>query len=675
MNMTTVAAAALTVVLGAMPLDAKTNVWYVSSDPTKGSEQNDGKTPETPFLKIDTAMSKCTSKDDFDEIRLLPGTYKTPEMENGYVKYKTSRIAIIGHTGNRDDVIIDGCGTNRGLYSDNYSTSNRLESVTVVNCRYEHADTTTTWADGGAGLWMRSPHSIISNCVFRNCHVIGEYKYSYGGAVYVQAGAVTLVDCAFVDNSSINRGGAVYFADANATSIFVERCAFTNNLVRMKTGCLGGALAAYCDNTSNKSVVRGLTVVGCDFTGNCASNATGACSGGAVYGRLTRMEDCTFTGNFTKSGTTAGSGGAWAYEGGASAVYDCCTYTNVLISCTFVGNAAEGGGGAVQVTKFNNCVLSNCTFMANRSEKGYGAACITTSFNRIDDCRFIANTNLQYNVANGIVAAGGNAHMSRCTFEGNVSHGRTSALSLDASSVANPSVVDACTFRANLMEADASHPTPYNDKYNDFCGPVCLAGSYIQLRNCLFVANTNYLSNAGAIVMPGRDGNISFSGRVVDNCTFVGNRAVPQRVSAGGGVCQAVAVHTASQVGGAACRNLLFSDNRNVQDETLLSDLTGSNWSTTITNCLFETAWTAGTCIEDGYNGCKVGKTVKFLNAAQGDYTLRRSSPARGAGVWIDWMDGATDLAGTPRVNPEFGAPDMGCYTCWHKPGLLLLLK
>ena len=64
MNTTTVAAAALTAVLGALPLDAKTNVWYVSSDPAKGSESNDGKTPETPFLKIDTACRNLLFRDN-----------------------------------------------------------------------------------------------------------------------------------------------------------------------------------------------------------------------------------------------------------------------------------------------------------------------------------------------------------------------------------------------------------------------------------------------------------------------------------------------------------------------------------------------------------------------------------------------------------------------------------
>ena len=63
---------------------------------------------------------------------------------------------------------------------------------------------------------------------------------------------------------------------------------------------------------------------------------------------------------------------------------------------------------------------------------------------------------------------------------------------------------------------------------------------------------------------------------------------------------------------------------------------------------------------------------LKFKNVARSDYRLRVSSPAVNAGVKLEWMDGATDLMGNPRV--KGGAPDAGCYENPYY-GLMILLK
>ena len=51
------------------------------------------------------------------------------------------------------------------------------------------------------------------------------------------------------------------------------------------------------------------------------------------------------------------------------------------------------------------------------------------------------------------------------------------------------------------------------------------------------------------------------------------------------------------------------------------------------------------------YGSGKVGK---------GDYSIRPSSPARDAGTNADWMNGAVDLGGGPRIIG--GRVDIGCY-------------
>ena len=55
-------------------------------------------------------------------------------------------------------------------------------------------------------------------------------------------------------------------------------------------------------------------------------------------------------------------------------------------------------------------------------------------------------------------------------------------------------------------------------------------------------------------------------------------------------------------------------------------------------------------------------------------YMPRRGSPASKAGLWLDWMVGAKDLAG---ANMPFAAPvDLGCYQCTLPSlGLMMLLR
>lgn len=65
-------------------------------------------------------------------------------------------------------------------------------------------------------------------------------------------------------------------------------------------------------------------------------------------------------------------------------------------------------------------------------------------------------------------------------------------------------------------------------------------------------------------------------------------------------------------------------------------------------------------------------KGPKFMDPENGDYTLKSGSPLKDVGVLCDWMVGARDLAGNPRVKGQ--TVDLGCYEC--KPtGMLVILR
>ena len=66
-----------------------------------------------------------------------------------------------------------------------------------------------------------------------------------------------------------------------------------------------------------------------------------------------------------------------------------------------------------------------------------------------------------------------------------------------------------------------------------------------------------------------------------------------------------------------------------------------------------------------------VFKHPKF-NRKAGDWRLRNSSPGVDQGKVLDWMDEATDLKGTPRI--QGAAPDIGCHEDFVH-GLMLMVR
>ena len=67
------------------------------------------------------------------------------------------------------------------------------------------------------------------------------------------------------------------------------------------------------------------------------------------------------------------------------------------------------------------------------------------------------------------------------------------------------------------------------------------------------------------------------------------------------------------------------------------------------------------------------GRGVRFTRPEKDDWTPQPKSPMVNAGVPCDWMEGARDLAGRPRVFN--GLPDIGCYEKVGDPPTLLILR
>lgn len=67
------------------------------------------------------------------------------------------------------------------------------------------------------------------------------------------------------------------------------------------------------------------------------------------------------------------------------------------------------------------------------------------------------------------------------------------------------------------------------------------------------------------------------------------------------------------------------------------------------------------------------GAATYYASPDHGDFTLLPNSLCRNAGMLEEWMEGATDLAGGPRVSGR--GVDMGCYELFAPSGLNIIVR
>ena len=173
------------------------------------------------------------------------------------------------------------------------------------------------------------------------------------------------------------------------------------------------------------------------------------------------------------------------------------------------------------------------------------------------------------------------------------------------------------------------------------------SGLAVKLFGNAVCRNTLIRRNFYSKSTDGKQGVVYVTGDArLENCTVVSNTC---------GNLPAVYCANTTAGGKASVVNCIIRDNYFCTPAATTYDggfdwyidpsASGIAWSNNCTSA----AWQVGdaTVVDDPL----------FSDADQGDYSLQRNSPCRNKGVWRDWMDGALDLYGNPRVR---GRPDIG---------------
>lgn len=206
-------------------------------------------------------------------------------------------------------------------------------------------------------------------------------------------------------------------------------------------------------------------------------------------------------------------------------------------------------------------------------------------------------------------------------------------------------------------------------------------GIYMEkglVRNCLIDSNICQSSGGGS--WPG--GGIYMKGGLVENCTITRNQATYGTGSSCGGVymkdgtvrnClvaknQAVASGYGLKADGGTVENCTIADNFYEKASSgygvvAAAGVTFRNnivWGNTNPSGLANASVSATTCSHNDCEPALAGADNIAVNPNfNDDYTLGFSGCVN-SGLLLDWMEGATDLAGNPRVVGD--RPDMGCF-------------
>ncbi len=574
--------------------------------------------------------------------------YVRPENTNAaspYTSWETAATSILdavaaANANNAGDTVL----ISNGLYA-------ITNTVTVQNTvvRGFSGDRTAVVVNGGGSLrcfWLSHAGAFLADLTVSNANTGG-----YGGGVYAPIGSVS--NC-IITKSYASWGGGIYLLSGLVTD-----CLITSNTASYSAGVyISGADALLRDSTiaGNVATYHGggvyatnCLVTNCLITGNGTTYNSGSYGGGGVslWGPV-RMANCVVSNNWAPASAFAAG---VAMHGNATASW-----------CTVVGNTNASAGGGVRMQAGAN-VVEYCTIADNVCGSIGGGVHVNSFGNLIRDCVIRSNTASSYG---GGIYMRIDSTVSNCIVTGNrgaygggiytaigtnmlVTHSTISSNTAFAAVYGGGGmfIADGGTFsHCAIVGNQTTNITSYGGGGIYLRNLSWSSGSNTTiLRNCLIAGN----SAAGDSSGEGQGGGLHLFNNpyaLVQNCTIAGNTGY-----VGGGLYR---------ITSGMMENTIIYDNS--------ASSANSNW------------YASGSGF---FTNCCAAPTSAIFNAAStdlppgydADYRLLRGSPCVNTAVYRSWMDDAMDLAGSPRLDPVWHLPDIGCYEMILSRGTMFLLR
>ncbi|MBK7703845.1 MAG: right-handed parallel beta-helix repeat-containing protein [bacterium] len=259
-------------------------------------------------------------------------------------------MVLRGATGNPAEVIIDGGRAGRCVYGAGLDAATRIEALTLAGGL--PAVGATPDGDFGAGLYVDGGALSVMNCIFTG------NESAVGGGAYVKGtGVPTFVGCVFDRNEATETAGLLLRGTCNP---IVRDCVFRNGWRTM----VGG----------------GLSWVG---------------SGHA------QVENCRFEDNTV-----------WETGGGVEVIGSNAQAT--LRDCVISGNSAGIGGAGLWVSNWGRVVLERCSIEENSADETGAGVFLNGGFLNAVESTIL--NNVAPDMADGIVTTSSAATLDCCVF-------------------------------------------------------------------------------------------------------------------------------------------------------------------------------------------------------------------------------------------------------------------
>lgn len=220
----------------------------------------------------------------------------------------------------------------------------------------------------GGALFAANAPSVVSNCVFT-----GNSAGTYGGGAASVDARLRFSDCRFVRNTAAELGGGFH-----GEAAVMERCDFTDNRAVVGGGVFGGAdWMRDCRFTANKATFKGGGIYSwsvrfdhCVFDGNTSISETWTSYGGGLYTELRpELYNCVFINNRAEGHYDH------VHHGGGLYLAD----DALLVNCVIANNHAEDYGGGVHGRNANPTLI-HCVVAKNTGKRGAGLASEQTPY-------------------------------------------------------------------------------------------------------------------------------------------------------------------------------------------------------------------------------------------------------------------------------------------------------
>lgn len=244
---------------------------------------------------------------------------------------------------------------------------------------------------GGAMYIGGNGTVTLNNVTFIDNHAINNESILKGGAIYInkERGNVNIRNCTFENNSASSYGGAI---SVNKGSITISDSKFKHNYLENDHG-VGGAIFAY-----------GVTIDNCDFIDNRAGKERG--SGGAISCPTVKVNNSRFINNSAQFAGAIGD-----YFDGMNII------DMVVTNSKFENNTAKIAGGAIRITNDGygaDLSIDNSSFTNNNGGDYAGGAIIAVNTS-VKNSNFTGNK--VYDYAGAISSSV--LDVDNCIFENN----------------------------------------------------------------------------------------------------------------------------------------------------------------------------------------------------------------------------------------------------------------